>query len=59
MVFYVGGRPYQTKIFKCIFLVSLAPLGMERSGKIDFTTPEAQKAEKTVHQMGSNAHFTV
>ena len=56
---HVGGRPFWMKNFKCIFLVSLASLGAERSGKIDFRTPEAQKTEKMLSQMGSYVHFTV
>ena len=46
VVLYVGGRAFQMKILKCIFLVSLAPLGLERSGNVDFTTPGAQKVGK-------------
>ena len=46
VVLYVGGRTFQTKILKCIFLVSLAHLGLERSGNVDFTTPGAQKVGK-------------
>ena len=46
VVLYVGGRTFQMKILKCIFLVSLAPLGLERSGNVDFTTPGAQKVGK-------------
>ena len=59
VVSHVGGRPFWMKNFKCIFLVSLASLGAERSGKIDFRTPEAQKTEKMLSQMGSYVHFTV
>ena len=59
VVSHVGGRPFWMKNFKCIFLVSLASLGAERYGKIDFRTPEAQKTEKMLSQMGSYVHFTV
>ena len=59
VVSHVGGRPFWMKNFKCIFLVSLASLDAERSGKIDFRTQEAQKTEKMLSQMGSYVHFTV
>ena len=52
MVSQVGGRTFRVKILKCFFLVSLAPLGLERSGKTDFTAPEPQEAEKMLHQLG-------
>ena len=59
MVSQVGGRTFRVKILKCFFLVSLAPLGLERSGKTDFTAPEPQEAEKMLHQLGSYVNFTV
>ena len=46
MVLYVGGRVLWVKFLKCNFLVSLAPLGLERCGNVDFTTPKAQKVGK-------------
>ena len=39
--------------------VHLAPLGLERSRNDDFMTPEAQKVEKKLSQIGSYGHFTV
>ena len=59
VVSYVGGRTFQVKILKRIFLVSLAPLGLERSDNNDFMTPGAQKTEKMLRQRGSYVHFTV
>ena len=59
MVSYVGGRTFRVKILNCIFLVPLAPLGLERSRNDDFMTPEAQKVEKLLCQIGSYVHFTV
>ena len=59
VVSYVGGRTFQVKILKRIFLVSLAPLGLERSENNDFMTPGAQKTEKMLRQIGSYVHFTV
>ena len=59
MVSYVGGRTFQVKILKRIFLVSLATLGLERSENNDFMTPGAQKTEKMLRQIGSYVHFTV
>ena len=46
VVLYVGGRVLWVKILKCNFLVSLAPLGLERCENVDFTTPKAQKVGK-------------
>ena len=59
VVSYVGGRTFQVKILKRIFLVSLATLGLERSENNDFMTPGAQKTEKMLRQIGSYVHFTV
>ena len=59
VVSYVGGRNFWVKILRCIFLVSLAPLGIERSRNDDFMTPEAQKVEKMLLQIGLYVHFTV
>ena len=59
VVSQVGGRTFWVKILKCFFLVALAPLGLERSGKTDFTAPEPQEAEKMLHQFGSYVNFTV
>ena len=58
VVSYVGGRAFWVKILNCIFLVPLAPLGLERSRNDDFMTPEAQKVEKMLVQIGSYGHFT-
>ena len=58
VVSYVGGRTFRVKILNCIFLVPLAPLGLERSRNDDFMTPEAQKVEKMLVQIGSYGHFT-
>ena len=55
----MGGRTFRVKILNCIFLVPLAPLGLERSRNDDFMTPEAQKVEKLLCQIGSYVHFTV
>ena len=59
VVLYVGGRTFRVKISKCFILVSLATLGLKRSGNNDFMTPDPQKTEKLPHQMGSYVHFTV
>ena len=58
VVSYVGGRTFRVKILNCIFLVPLAPLGLERSRNDDFMTPEAQKVEKMLVHIGSYGHFT-
>ena len=59
VVSHVGGRTFQAKILKSVFLVFLAPLGVEGSRNNDFTTPEAHKAEKMLPRMRSYVHFTV
>ena len=57
VVSHVGGRTFRAKILKSLFLVSLAPLGVERSRNNDFTTPEAHKAEKMLPGMRSYVHL--